>query len=137
MICRTCFRQAARLTSRQVTTQPLARTAAAAATRSFATTFNTRNAAPSPVAAAPATTSAEPSSTPDLTPLTPGAGDAAAAPLSSCPPGTVLSGLNYFKGKTDPVSLPDEAYPSWLWNCLEVQKKAATAADADLGDEYC
>jgi large subunit ribosomal protein L54 len=139
MICRTCFRQAARLTSRQVTAEPLARTATAAATRTFTTTLSTRNAAPSPAAAAPAATSAEPSSTPDLTPLTPGAGagDAAAAPLSSCPPGTVLSGLNYFKGKTDPVSLPDEAYPSWLWNCLEVQKKAATAADADAGDEYC
>lgn len=134
MICRTCFRQAARLTSRQGTAQPLTRTTAAAA-RTFTTTVNTRNAAPTPAAAAPATTSAE--STPDLTPLTPASGDAKAAPISSCPPGTVLSGLNYFKGKADPVALPDEAYPSWLWNCLEVQKKAATAADAEAGDEYC
>jgi large subunit ribosomal protein L54 len=49
----------------------------------------------------------------------------------------VLNGLNYFKGKTDPVALPDDAYPSWLWNCLEVQKKADAAADADAGDEFC
>jgi large subunit ribosomal protein L54 len=57
--------------------------------------------------------------------------------LSSCPAGTTLNGLNYFKGKTDPVALPDEAYPSWLWKCLEVQKKDDAAADADAGDEFC
>lgn len=49
----------------------------------------------------------------------------------------MLNGLNYFKGKTDPVALPDEAYPAWLWKCLEVQKKASAAADADAGDEFC
>jgi large subunit ribosomal protein L54 len=110
------------------------------AARPFTTTLPTRNAAPTPAAAAPATTSAsdESSSTPDLTPLTPpAAADSGAAPLSSCPAGTVLNGLNYFKGKTDPVALPDDAYPAWLWNCLEVQKKADAAADADAGDEFC
>lgn len=134
MICRTCLRRATGFTARQITAQPLTRTTAAAA-RSFTTTLSTRNAAPSPAAAAPATASAEP--TPDLTPLTPPSADAKSASLSSCPPGTVLSGLNYFKGKTDPVALPDEAYPAWLWNCLEVQKKANAAADADAGDEFC
>lgn len=64
-------------------------------------------------------------------------GDAAPAALSSCPEGTVLVGLNYTKGKTDPVALRDEEYPSWLWNCLEVMKKAATEEDADAGDEFC
>ena len=140
MICRTCLRRAAGFTTRQITAQPLAR--ASAATRPFTTTLTTRNAAPTPAAAAPAATasaadSADSSSTPDLTPLTPPAADSSAAPLSSCPAGTVLNGLNYFKGKTDPVALADDAYPAWLWNCLEVQKKADAAADADAGDEFC
>ncbi len=49
-----------------------------------------------------------------------------------------MTGLNYFKNKTDPVALADDAYPEWLWGCLEVQKKAAAddAAD-DAGDEFC
>ena len=71
-------------------------------------------------------------------------GDSAAAPdaaqssaLSSCPPGTVLNGLNYFKGKQDPVALADNEYPAWLWDCLSVQKKANEEAEADAGDEFC
>ncbi|KAG7292426.1 hypothetical protein NEMBOFW57_002461 [Staphylotrichum longicolle] len=138
MICRTCLRQAAGFTTRQFTVQPLTRTtiaAAAAATRTFTTTLRTRNAAPSPASAAPAAVSAE-GATPDPASVTPSPADPKAAPLSSCPEGTVLNGLNYFKGKTDPVALPDEAYPAWLWKCLEVQKKASAAADADAGDEF-
>lgn len=38
---------------------------------------------------------------------------------SSCPPGTVLTGLNYLKGQTQVVALPDEDYPPWLWKLLE------------------
>ena len=49
----------------------------------------------------------------------------------------MLAGLNYIKGKSDPVALADEAYPEWLWNCLEVQKKADSTADADAGDVFC
>lgn len=56
--------------------------------------------------------------------------------LSACPEGTVLTGLNYFKNQTDPVALPDDAYPTWLWKCLEVQKKADEGADEDAGDEF-
>jgi hypothetical protein len=56
---------------------------------------------------------------------------------SSCPPGTVLNGLNYFKGKTDPVALPDSEYPEWLWSCLDVTKGSAAEEDADAGDEFC
>lgn len=72
------------------------------------------------------------------TPL--GDGDASAADkpkLSSCPEGTILTGLNYFKNKTDPVALADEAYPEWLWSCLDVTKKADDGADEDAGDEFC
>ncbi|KAH6650043.1 mitochondrial ribosomal protein L37-domain-containing protein [Chaetomium tenue] len=137
MICRTCLRRAAGFTTRQITPQPFTRATAAA--RTFTTTLRTRNATPTAPTAAPATTTAAAESTPDLTPLTPpSAGDSEATtePRSSCPEGTVLSGLNYIKGKNDPVALADEAYPAWLWNCLEVQKKADSTADADAGDEF-
>jgi large subunit ribosomal protein L54 len=75
----------------------------------------------------------------DLKPLADGpAGEAEEKQvLSSCPAGTTLQGLNYFKGKTDPVALPDEEYPAWLWTCLEVQKKASAEDETDVGDEFC
>lgn len=38
---------------------------------------------------------------------------------SSCPPGTILTGLNYLKGQPPVVALPDEDYPPWLWKLLE------------------
>lgn len=56
---------------------------------------------------------------------------------STCTPGTVLNGLNYFKGKTDPVALRDDEYPEWLWSCLDTQKKTSSDSDADMGDEFC
>ncbi|KAG1863617.1 mitochondrial ribosomal protein L37-domain-containing protein [Suillus subalutaceus] len=39
--------------------------------------------------------------------------------LSSCPPGTILEGLNYLKGQPPVIALPDEEYPSWLWELLK------------------
>ncbi|PWN36986.1 uncharacterized protein FA14DRAFT_8471 [Meira miltonrushii] len=48
--------------------------------------------------------------------------------LSSCPEGTTLSGLNIFKDRADPVALPDDQYPNWLWTILEEGKKSATGA---------
>ncbi|KAK0553686.1 hypothetical protein OC846_002410 [Tilletia horrida] len=39
--------------------------------------------------------------------------------VSACPPGTVLSGLGIYKDKAEPVALPDDAYPSWLWSLIE------------------
>ncbi|KAK0656535.1 mitochondrial ribosomal protein L37-domain-containing protein [Cercophora newfieldiana] len=119
MICRSCLRRAAGT----ALPRPIV-------SRATFTSVRVHNAAPTPAAAAPAT----------LTPLIDGAAAAAAAPaaepLSSCPAGTVLKGLNYVKGQTDPVALPDNQYPAWLWNCLEVQKKTDTAADAEAGDEF-
>ncbi|KAL2178745.1 mitochondrial 54S ribosomal protein mL54 [Thermothelomyces heterothallicus CBS 202.75] len=146
MICRTCLRRGLRgLASQQITARPLARTAPAAAAatatataaRAFSTTSAARNAAPTPNPPQQAATSAAAeSSTPDLTPLAPPPADAKPAPISSCPEGTVLNGLNYFKGKSDPVALADDAYPAWLWKCLEVQKKTDAADTADAGDEF-
>lgn len=56
-----------------------------------------------------------------------GASDASAT-ISSCPAGTTLSGLNIFKDRADPVALPDDQYPTWLWTILEDGKKSATGA---------
>lgn len=62
--------------------------------------------------------------------------DAAPVPRSSCPEGTVITGLNYLKDGKDPVAMKDEDYPEWLWDCLSVMKKS-DAADDDAGDEFC
>ncbi|KAK0463556.1 mitochondrial ribosomal protein L37-domain-containing protein [Desarmillaria tabescens] len=42
-----------------------------------------------------------------------------AAPKSSCPADTVLTGLNYLKGQEPVLAKPDEEYPDWLWTLLE------------------
>lgn len=57
-------------------------------------------------------------------------------PLSMCPEGTVLTGINYIKGGQDPVAKKDEDYPEWLWGCLEAIKKTKTVVEDDL-DEFC
>ncbi|CAK7197469.1 hypothetical protein SEUCBS139899_000116 [Sporothrix eucalyptigena] len=92
----------------------------------FSTSTVSRNAA----AAAPADPPSQDAA------ASPDADAAVATRRSSCPEGTVLLGLNYTKGKTDPVALRDEDYPEWLWNCLDVKKKADTQEDADAGDEF-
>ncbi|RKU41636.1 hypothetical protein DL546_001194 [Coniochaeta pulveracea] len=118
MICRTCLRQGASIIARRP--QP-----ALVSLRTFSTSLPVRNAA---AAAAP---------TPEFSTPTGEDASASAKPaLSTCPEGTVLNGLNYFKGKNDPVAKPDDQYPEWLWRCLEVQKKDATEADEEGGDAF-
>ncbi|KAE9406116.1 hypothetical protein BT96DRAFT_987810 [Gymnopus androsaceus JB14] len=39
-------------------------------------------------------------------------------PKSSCPPDTILTGLNYLKNQSPVLALPDEEYPPWLWTVL-------------------
>jgi len=34
-----------------------------------------------------------------------------------------MVGLNYLKGRDDPVALKEEEYPEWLWRCLDVKKE--------------
>lgn len=133
MICRTCLRRASALR------QPPSSTVIPSAFRALSISASTRQAAAG-TAASPASSTAEPSTTPKLsTPLdgTPAASQpkSTRAP-SSCPPGTVLNGLNYFKGKADPVARPDEEYPDWLWDCLTFKAKAEEA-DSNAGDEFC
>ena len=119
MICRTCLRQATGLITRPTVSS-----------RTFSVALRARNAA-----AAPATTAA------DLEAITPNnatsSENEAKPALSSCPEGTILTGLNYFKGKPDLMAKADDAYPEWLWRCLEVQQKSGDDADAGAGDEFC
>jgi len=60
-----------------------------------------------------------------------------ATPLvkSSITAGTPLKGLNFEKNKTDPVALPDDEYPAWLWTILQRQEKKGEAAGQ--GDLFC
>jgi len=46
-----------------------------------------------------------------------------------------MKGLNYFKGKEDPVALADDEYPAWLWRILDVRDKAGAKEDEE-GDEF-
>ncbi|TGO56155.1 hypothetical protein BOTNAR_0229g00210 [Botryotinia narcissicola] len=73
----------------------------------------------SPLSPSPAAhgISSHPSPTKKSTPL----------PTSSIPAGTILQGLNFLKGRDDPVALKEEEYPEWLWHCLD-EKKAADGA---------
>ena len=130
MICRTCLRRAAGLVQRTQRTQP-----SPYSTRAFTTgiPFRSGSSAPAPSQA-----------TSESTPSTTGSGDGSTpseageeAKLSSCPPGTILSGLNYFKGKPDLVAKADEEYPAWLWKCLDSKKEATEEADENAGDEFC
>ena len=133
MICRTCLRRASALR------QPPTPATFSSAFRALSISASSNQAAAGS-AASPASSTAEPSTTPKLsTPLdgTPAASQPKPThAASSCPAGTVLNGLNYFKGKTDPVALPDEEYPEWLWDALTFKAKAEEA-DANAGDEFC
>ncbi|ETS88061.1 hypothetical protein PFICI_01889 [Pestalotiopsis fici W106-1] len=133
MICRRC------LTSASSLTRTISRRAAPVIVRSFASTPVPRNAAPVAAAPAASSSSSDASSNPTFgTPL----GDAPPAAedkpaLSACAEGTVLTGLNYLKNKTDPVALADDAYPAWLWSCLDVTvKKSDDAGAADAEAEF-
>ncbi|CAD0114033.1 unnamed protein product, partial [Aureobasidium uvarum] len=59
----------------------------------------------------------------------PSAEKAAPTIKSSVAAGTPLKGLNFVKGKNDPVALEDTEYPSWLWGILK-KKAGESAADA-------
>ncbi|KAI0383717.1 mitochondrial ribosomal protein L37-domain-containing protein [Hypomontagnella monticulosa] len=128
MICSRCLQRASALGSR-IPQIPL-RTRSAPL-RPISSTITRSSASPAPAAPSPSTSESPVFSTP--------LADAASEEkpvLSSCPEGTILNGLNYFKNQTDPVALADDAYPAWLWNCLEVQKKADEDADENAGDEF-
>ncbi|RYP17257.1 hypothetical protein DL765_004642 [Monosporascus sp. GIB2] len=121
MICRRCLQRAPGL-ARDLSKPPSA-IRLRGPLRPFSQTIAPRSSSPAP---------------PLGTPLADGGADPkpAAAALSSCPEGTVLTGLNYFKNKADPVAMVDDAYPEWLWRCLDVQKRADEQDADDAGDEF-
>ncbi|CAI2168743.1 4443_t:CDS:2 [Funneliformis geosporum] len=42
---------------------------------------------------------------------------------SIAPAGTILKGLNFYKNGADPIALPDDEYPGWLWEILNKEKE--------------
>ncbi|XDG07119.1 hypothetical protein ABKA04_006734 [Annulohypoxylon sp. FPYF3050] len=126
MICKRCLQRASALSSRI----PLR---ASRAVRPFSTTLTQRS---PPAAPSPSSTSKPSSEQPVLsTPLADTPAGEAKPSISACPEGTILTGLNYFKNKEDPIALSDDAYPSWLWTCIETEKKEEESAE-DEGDEF-
>ncbi|KAG4412124.1 hypothetical protein IFR04_014745 [Cadophora malorum] len=135
MICTRCLR----ISSSSLRTQSLTKS-----TSSLIRPFSSSSISPSP-ASTPATSLpglAQPFSTP-LTPspssTSPQAKSATSKKgptiVSSCPAGTPLKGLNYLKGRDDPVALAEEEYPEWLWTCLD--KKEVEGEDGGAaGDEF-
>lgn len=51
---------------------------------------------------------------------------------SSVAAGTSLKGLNFLKGKDDPVAMEDHEYPDWLWGILRDKKKEEDGIDLDI-----
>ncbi|KAJ5930607.1 Ribosomal protein L37 mitochondrial [Penicillium verhagenii] len=45
-------------------------------------------------------------------------------PPSSCPAGTKMNGLNYFKNKPEILAKEDSEYPDWLWDLLGDSSKS-------------
>jgi Mitochondrial ribosomal protein L37 len=58
-------------------------------------------------------------------------------PTSIAPAGSPLKGLNYIKGKEDPLALPEEEYPEWLWRCLDTPTTKGGDGEEAEGDEFC
>jgi large subunit ribosomal protein L54 len=55
--------------------------------------------------------------------------------MSSCPPGTVLTGLSVIKDQPDPIALPDDQYPAWLWTVLDDNKVKLEKGEKKEGGE--
>ncbi|KAI1640526.1 mitochondrial ribosomal protein L37-domain-containing protein [Biscogniauxia mediterranea] len=146
MICRQCLQRASALSSRipQLTPAlalPVRRSTIAAVVRPFSSTLANRSAAaPTPASPEPepepATSDAAQPPPPSFGTADSAEGAAPKAALSSCPEGSILVGLNYFKNRTDPVALADSEYPEWLWRCLDVSKKVSEEDAEDAGDEF-
>lgn len=160
MICNRCIRAAVRYTREtSVFTSPvsqLSRRSLSSTSRAAATPISPNDATQSAPRQGSASSHNPPTATstsaaqPFSTPLTPSpknqdlpisAGKPSQAPLlvkSSCPAGTPLKGLNFTKGKQDPVALEDSEYPSWLWGILnEGEAKDASGSAVSEGDLFC
>ncbi|KAH6660013.1 mitochondrial ribosomal protein L37-domain-containing protein [Truncatella angustata] len=128
MICRNCLSRASVLTRALPLSQTPQRSIPAV--RAFTAAPARRNAAPAAPEATPSSSIASDAPPTFSTPLGDAGPAAEAKPaLSTCPGGTILTGLNYLKSKTDPVALADDAYPEWLWSCIDVTVKKTDEDD--------
>lgn len=134
MICRSCLRRASALRINRIS-HPI-RNLSTTLHRLTPETTSLPETRTTP-AAATSTGLAQPFSNP-LTP-SPGAAVKAKAKLvipdSIAPAGTPLTGLNYLKGRDDPLALEESEYPEWLWRVLD--KQADASGDDAAGDEFC
>ncbi|KAI1813253.1 mitochondrial ribosomal protein L37-domain-containing protein [Poronia punctata] len=135
MICRSCLQRASALSARTAR-------AATAAPRTLNWSLPIRSLRPisstsvSRQSATTATATVNVTSAPSDTPTEDAAAAGEKKQLSSCVEGTPLFGLSYFKNGQDPLALADEAYPEWLWRCLDVAKRAEEGDGEDGGDEF-
>lgn len=154
MICRNCLRAASRTqlpassirqSQRFLTTSsalhnatPISATTATqtAPRQGSSTSSHTPPTATSTSAAQPFSEPLTPAASPDLKAQAAKVAEKKAAPLvkSSIPAGQPLKGLNFLKNAQDPVALPDDEYPSWLWTILDRQEKKA---ETGAGDLFC
>lgn len=51
---------------------------------------------------------------------------------SAAPAGTVLKGLGFLQNKPQPIALPDEEYPSWLWKLLDADSGIKPGKKAEV-----
>lgn len=122
---------------RNITTTPCLSATAAPRQGNPNSSAHTPSAATSTGAAQPFSTPL--SSSPSAAELqAPSAEKQAPTVKSSVAAGTPLKGLNFVKGKNDPVALEDGEYPAWLWGILK--KKGGESADGAAsveGDLFC
>jgi large subunit ribosomal protein L54 len=152
MICRNCLRAASKARiSAQAPVQPrrslttssrlqhsTPSTTSQTTRHAFSTSSrSSANAATSTGAAQPLSEPLTPAPSPELKGQATEAAKKKVTPFvkSSIPAGTPLKGLNFEKNKQDPVALPDDEYPEWLWTILQRQEK--TAEGAGQGDLFC
>ncbi|KAK0103240.1 hypothetical protein ONS95_005274 [Cadophora gregata] len=134
MICTRCLR----LSSSSIRTQSLSKSSSTSLLRQFSTS-SARFTTPSPSSPSPAASTLPNLSTPLST--SGAATSTGTAPkkgptiISSCPAGTPLKGINYLKGRDDPVALAEEEYPEWLWTCLDKKVIEGDEGGA-VGDEF-
>ncbi|GMK57625.1 hypothetical protein CspeluHIS016_0404590 [Cutaneotrichosporon spelunceum] len=60
-----------------------------------------------------------------------GAPKSGKAIVSSLQAGTKMDGLSVFKDVPDPVALPEDQYPKWLWTLLDKPKGVPVAPEGE------